>query len=101
LIEYEKSFAVCRFGFTILKRFMPEDKLADVKGATLTVDGTGVVFDVPAADAVDYIQGILCFHFYDKKKTGVKMKMCCLFVFVGQLHHSELMFLQVRRLTLW
>jgi hypothetical protein len=67
LIEYEKSFAVCRFGFTILKRFMPEDKLADVKGATLTVDGTGVVFDVPAADAEDYIQGILCFHFYVKK----------------------------------
>ncbi|TVU08877.1 hypothetical protein EJB05_42300, partial [Eragrostis curvula] len=45
------------FGFTILKRFMPEDKLSDIKGATLTADGTGVVFDVPAADAEDYIQG--------------------------------------------
>ncbi|ONM56476.1 DEAD-box ATP-dependent RNA helicase 7 [Zea mays] len=44
------------FAFTILKRFMPEDKLADVKGATLTADGTGVVFDVPAADVEDYIQ---------------------------------------------
>jgi hypothetical protein len=59
LCAYEKSFAGCRFGFTILKRFMPEDKLADVKGATLTADGTSVVFDVPAADAEDYIQGIL------------------------------------------
>lgn len=37
---------------------MPEEKLADVKGATLTADGTGVVFDVPAADVEDYIQGI-------------------------------------------
>ncbi|XP_062193821.1 DEAD-box ATP-dependent RNA helicase 7-like [Phragmites australis] len=45
------------FAFTILKRFMPEEKLADVKGATLTADGTGVVFDVPAADVEDYIQG--------------------------------------------
>uniref|UniRef100_A0A804MPZ6 DEAD-box ATP-dependent RNA helicase 7 n=1 Tax=Zea mays TaxID=4577 RepID=A0A804MPZ6_MAIZE len=44
------------FAFTILKRFMPEEKLADVKGATLTADGTGVVFDVPAADVEDYIQ---------------------------------------------
>ncbi|CAD6224173.1 unnamed protein product [Miscanthus lutarioriparius] len=44
------------FAFTILKRFMPEEKLADVKGATLTTDGTGVVFDVPAADVEDYIQ---------------------------------------------
>ncbi|XP_066394690.1 DEAD-box ATP-dependent RNA helicase 7-like [Miscanthus floridulus] len=43
------------FAFTILKRFMPEEKLADVKGATLTADGTGVVFDVPA-DVEDYIQ---------------------------------------------
>jgi ATP-dependent RNA helicase DDX21 len=38
---------------------MPEEKLADVKGATLTADGTGVVFDVPAADVEDYIQGIM------------------------------------------
>lgn len=38
---------------------MPEEKLGDIKGATLTADGTGVVFDVPAADAEDYIQGIL------------------------------------------
>ena len=38
---------------------MPEEKLADVKGATLTADGTGVVFDVPAADVEDYIQGNL------------------------------------------
>jgi len=37
---------------------MPEEKLADVKGATLTADGTGVVFDVPAADVEDYIQGM-------------------------------------------
>ncbi|XP_066399781.1 DEAD-box ATP-dependent RNA helicase 7-like [Miscanthus floridulus] len=44
------------FAFTILKRFMPEEKLADVKGASLTTDGTGVVFDVPAADVEDYIQ---------------------------------------------
>ncbi|XP_039787839.1 DEAD-box ATP-dependent RNA helicase 7-like [Panicum virgatum] len=35
---------------------MPEEKLADVKGATLTADGTWVVFDVPAADVEDYIQ---------------------------------------------
>ncbi|CAN6218425.1 unnamed protein product [Urochloa humidicola] len=44
------------FAFTILKRFMPEEKLSDVKGATLTADGTGVVFDVPVADVEDYIQ---------------------------------------------
>ncbi|KAJ1290464.1 hypothetical protein BS78_02G245700 [Paspalum vaginatum] len=45
------------FAFTVMKNFMPEDKLADVKGATLTADGTGVVFDVPAADVEDYILG--------------------------------------------
>lgn len=55
----KESFSACRFAFTILKRFMPEEKLADVKGATLTTDGTGVVFDVPAADVEDYIQGIM------------------------------------------
>ncbi|WVZ65591.1 hypothetical protein U9M48_014927 [Paspalum notatum var. saurae] len=45
------------FAFTVMKNFMPEDKLSDVKGATLTADGTGVVFDVPAADVEDYILG--------------------------------------------
>ncbi|KAG8057455.1 hypothetical protein GUJ93_ZPchr0002g24152 [Zizania palustris] len=40
-----------------LKRFMPEDRLADVKGITLTADGVGAVFDVPSAEVEDYIQG--------------------------------------------
>lgn len=59
LNDWKIPFCSCRFAFTILKRFMPEEKLADVKGATLTADGTGVVFDVPAADVEDYIQGNL------------------------------------------
>ncbi|KQJ91093.1 DEAD-box ATP-dependent RNA helicase 7 [Brachypodium distachyon] len=45
------------FALTTLKRFMPEDKLSDVHGITLTADGTGAVFDVPSAEVQDYILG--------------------------------------------
>jgi ATP-dependent RNA helicase DDX21 len=45
------------FAITTLKRFMPEDRLSDVHGITLTSDGTGAVFDVPASEVQDYIQG--------------------------------------------
>ena len=56
---------------------MPEEKLADVKGATLTADGTWVVFDVPAADVEDYIQGILFPCLPNDEWPGMKYFFCC------------------------
>ena len=58
---------------------MPEEKLADVKGATLTADGTGVVFDVPAADVEDYIQGNLFPCLPNDEWLGTKcfFLLCC------------------------
>jgi len=56
---------------------MPEEKLADVKGATLTADGTGVVFDVPAADVEDYIQGNLFPCLPNDEWLGTKCFFSC------------------------
>uniref|UniRef100_A0A0E0IMI1 DEAD-box ATP-dependent RNA helicase 7 n=1 Tax=Oryza nivara TaxID=4536 RepID=A0A0E0IMI1_ORYNI len=52
-----RSVYAAGFVLSTLKRFMPEERLADVKGITITADGTGAVFDVPSAEVEDYIQG--------------------------------------------
>lgn len=49
-----------RFAFGMLRRFLPEDKIdSSVKGMTLTADGNGAVFDVPAADLDAFLAGII------------------------------------------
>jgi hypothetical protein len=41
----------------MLRRFLPEEKVEAVKGLTITADGSGVVFDVPAEHLDAYLAG--------------------------------------------
>lgn len=50
---------IFRFAFGILKRFLSDDKIEGVKGLSLTADGMGAVFDVPAADVDTFLKGTL------------------------------------------
>ncbi|KAF5185755.1 Dead-box atp-dependent rna helicase, partial [Thalictrum thalictroides] len=45
------------FIFSILKRFLPEEKVELVKGLTLTADARGAVFDVPSGDLDSFLAG--------------------------------------------
>eukprot|EP00252_Welwitschia_mirabilis_P019384 TRINITY_DN4463_c0_g2_i1.p1 TRINITY_DN4463_c0_g2~~TRINITY_DN4463_c0_g2_i1.p1 ORF type:complete len:706 (-),score=146.27 TRINITY_DN4463_c0_g2_i1:259-2376(-) len=45
------------YAFNILRRFVPEEKVSNVKGMSLTADSLSVVFDVPVADVDTYISG--------------------------------------------
>lgn len=51
------SLAVVSLAYKILRRFLPGDKVEAVKGLTITADGNGVVFDVPAEDLDTYLAG--------------------------------------------
>ena len=54
-------WVVVSFAFGVLRRFLPEEKVEAVQGLTLTADGNGVVFDVPAEDLDTYLAGkVLC-----------------------------------------
>ncbi|KAJ9139957.1 hypothetical protein P3X46_030648 [Hevea brasiliensis] len=58
LLEAGKPIYTLSFAFGILRRFLPEDKIdLAVKGMTLTADGNGVVFDVPATDLDTFLVG--------------------------------------------
>jgi len=50
---------ISRFAFSIMKRFLPEEKVEGVKGLSLTADGMGAVFDVPADDLSLFLEGML------------------------------------------
>eukprot|EP00252_Welwitschia_mirabilis_P019382 TRINITY_DN4463_c0_g1_i4.p1 TRINITY_DN4463_c0_g1~~TRINITY_DN4463_c0_g1_i4.p1 ORF type:complete len:711 (-),score=174.01 TRINITY_DN4463_c0_g1_i4:212-2344(-) len=45
------------YAFNILRKFVPEQKVADVKGMSLTADSKSVVFDVPIDDVDTYSSG--------------------------------------------
>ncbi|CAD5175276.1 unnamed protein product [Musa acuminata subsp. malaccensis] len=45
------------FAFSTFRRFLPDDKIEGVKGLSLTADGTGAVFDVPADDVDAFLEG--------------------------------------------
>ncbi|KAL8167666.1 hypothetical protein V2J09_009165 [Rumex salicifolius] len=45
------------FAFSVLRRFLPEEKVEAVKGLALTADGKGAVFDVAADDLDAYLAG--------------------------------------------
>ncbi|KAL4188099.1 hypothetical protein AMTRI_Chr09g42400 [Amborella trichopoda] len=51
-VMYTPSFA-----FSVLRRFMPEEKLSAIKGLSLTADGQGAVFDVPSEDLDMFLAG--------------------------------------------
>ncbi|KAJ9164102.1 hypothetical protein P3X46_023716 [Hevea brasiliensis] len=57
LLEAGRPFYTPSFAFGILRRFLPDDKIESVKGMTLTADGNGAVFDVPAADLDTFLAG--------------------------------------------
>ena len=50
-------WVVVSFAFGVLRRFLPEEKVEAVQGLTLTADGNGAVFDVPAKDLDTFLTG--------------------------------------------
>lgn len=57
LLEAGKPIYTPSFAFSVLRRFLPEEKVEAVKGLALTADGNGVVFDVPAEDLDMFLAG--------------------------------------------
>ncbi|KAJ6824976.1 DEAD-box ATP-dependent RNA helicase 7-like [Iris pallida] len=57
LLQAGKTIYSPSFAFSILRRFLPEEKIEGVKGLSLTADGMGVVFDVPADDVNLFLEG--------------------------------------------
>lgn len=50
------------FVYSVLRRFLPEEKVESINGLTLTADGKGAVFDVSAEDLDQFLAGIFL-HF--------------------------------------
>ncbi|XP_010934579.1 DEAD-box ATP-dependent RNA helicase 7 [Elaeis guineensis] len=57
LLQAGKTIYSPSLAFSILRRFMPDEKIEGVKGLSLTADGTGAVFDVPADHVDAFIEG--------------------------------------------
>ncbi|KAJ6792946.1 DEAD-box ATP-dependent RNA helicase 7-like [Iris pallida] len=57
LLQAGKTIYSPTFAFSILRRFLPEEKIEAVKGLSLTADGSGVVFDVPADEVNLFLEG--------------------------------------------
>ncbi|KAJ6801820.1 DEAD-box ATP-dependent RNA helicase 7-like [Iris pallida] len=57
LLQAGKTIYSPSFAFSILRRFLPEEKIEAVKGLSLTADGSGVVFDVPADEVNLFLEG--------------------------------------------
>ncbi|XP_057446360.1 DEAD-box ATP-dependent RNA helicase 7-like [Lotus japonicus] len=57
LLETGRSIHTPSYAFGILRRFVPEEKVDGVQGLSLTADGTGAVFDVPANDLDAFLAG--------------------------------------------
>ncbi|KAI5670176.1 hypothetical protein M9H77_10540 [Catharanthus roseus] len=45
------------FAYSVLRRFLPEDKVESIKGLALTADGNGAVFDVASEDLDLFLKG--------------------------------------------
>ncbi|CAI9774995.1 unnamed protein product [Fraxinus pennsylvanica] len=45
------------FAYSVLRRFLPEEKVESIKGLALTADGNGAVFDVAAEDLDAFLAG--------------------------------------------
>ncbi|CAN1265126.1 DEAD-box ATP-dependent RNA helicase 7 [Linum perenne] len=54
-LDAGKPFYSHSYAYSIMKRFLPEDKVESVKGMALTADGKGAVFDVATTDVDTFI----------------------------------------------
>ncbi|XP_050221579.1 DEAD-box ATP-dependent RNA helicase 7 [Mercurialis annua] len=57
LLEAGRPIYTPSFAFSVLRRFVPEEKVELVTGMTLTADGNGAVFDVAEADKDIFLAG--------------------------------------------
>ncbi|KAL3524203.1 hypothetical protein ACH5RR_017037 [Cinchona calisaya] len=57
LLECGKPVYTPSFAYSILRRFLPEEKVESIKGLALTADGKGAVFDVAAEDLDIFLKG--------------------------------------------
>ncbi|XP_068634454.1 DEAD-box ATP-dependent RNA helicase 7-like [Aristolochia californica] len=57
LLQLGRNIYSPSFAFSVLRRFMPEEKIEGIKGLSLTADGTGAVFDVPSEDLDLFLAG--------------------------------------------
>ncbi|ONK56268.1 uncharacterized protein A4U43_C10F5850 [Asparagus officinalis] len=57
LLQSGKPFYTPTFAFSTMKRFLPVEKVEGVKNLSLTADGMGAVFDVPADDLSLFLEG--------------------------------------------
>ncbi|KAL2550276.1 DEAD-box ATP-dependent RNA helicase 7 [Forsythia ovata] len=57
LLECGSPIYTPSFGYGVLRRFLPEEKVESVKGLALTADGKGAVFDVAAEDLDTFLAG--------------------------------------------
>ncbi|KAF8413069.1 hypothetical protein HHK36_001045 [Tetracentron sinense] len=57
LLETGRAIYTPSFAYSVLRRFLPEEKVEAVKGFSLTADGKGAVFDVPAEDLDTFLAG--------------------------------------------
>ncbi|KAJ6841433.1 DEAD-box ATP-dependent RNA helicase 7-like [Iris pallida] len=57
LLQAGKPIYSPTFAFSVLRRFLPQEKIDGLKGLSLTADGMGVVFDVPADDVNLFLEG--------------------------------------------
>lgn len=55
------------FAYSVLRRFLPEEKVESIKGLALTADGKGAVFDVASDDLDLFLKGIIHFYLFLKK----------------------------------
>ncbi|KAL8095961.1 DEAD-box ATP-dependent RNA helicase 7-like [Apium graveolens] len=66
LLEAGRPIYTPSVAFSILRQFLPEQKVETVKGLALTADGRGAVFDVSAADLDTFLAG-------QENATGVSL----------------------------
>ncbi|KAF5947624.1 hypothetical protein HYC85_013581 [Camellia sinensis] len=57
LLEAGRPIYTLSFAYGVLRRFLPEEKVEEVKGIALTADGKGAVFDVPTEDLDTFLAG--------------------------------------------
>ncbi|CDP05280.1 unnamed protein product [Coffea canephora] len=57
LLECGRPIYTPSFAYSVLRRFLPEEKVESIKGLALTADGKGAVFDVAAEDLDLFLKG--------------------------------------------
>ncbi|XP_027103898.2 DEAD-box ATP-dependent RNA helicase 7-like isoform X1 [Coffea arabica] len=57
LLECGRPIYTPSFAYSVLRRFLPEEKVESIKGLALTADGKGAVFDVAAEDLDFFVKG--------------------------------------------